>query len=267
MAEANCTKKELEELLRSIDIAGKTSLNTGSWAHVRSDEVTLPLRARDIPHFDFWINFNRFVPDHEGLDFSVYRNTFGETVIGLPFSTPVYAIADGVIGKNFRVKVMEGVVDPYDHDQDALYVVHGEDHDTRRRLITGYVHVTPSVKEGEFVRKGQKIGSFYYHTSSKTLNFGGLTHLHLGLWSLGEELFSEDPELIFPGLMKFTTVPQRDYPFTVLEEGDQPRLRIANFTRLMHAKRGYSFEGVREDFEAPLPTYSFLRRIKELWSS
>ncbi|KHO51895.1 MAG: hypothetical protein QT08_C0018G0007 [archaeon GW2011_AR17] len=250
MAQANCTKVELEELLRSIDITGKTSLKTGSWAHVGSDSVALPLRARDIPHFGFWINFNRFAPDHEGLDFSVYRNTFGETIIGLPFSTPVYAIADGVIAKNFRVKVMEDVVDPYDHDKDALYVVHGEDSGTRRRLVAGYVHVTPLVKEGEFVRKGQKIGSFYYYQSSKTLNFGRLTHLHLGLWSLGEELFAEDPELVFPGLMKLITVPQRDYPFTILEESEQPHLRVANFTRLMHAKKAYGFEGIREDFEA-----------------
>src|SRR3989344_8230724 len=142
MAEANCTKPELERLLHSIDITGMASLSKGSWSEVTRDEVVLPLRARDIPHFDFWINFNRFASDHHGLDFAVYRNTFGETVIGLPFSTPVYAIADGVIGKNFRVKVMEGVIDPYDHQQDALYVVHGEDLETRKRLIAGYVHVT-----------------------------------------------------------------------------------------------------------------------------
>jgi len=267
MVQANCTKIELEDLLRSLDVAGKVSLQVGSWSEVTREEVTVPLRVRDVPHFDFWINFNRFASDHHGLDFAVYRNTFGETVIGLPFSTPVHAIADGIIGKNFHVKVMEGVIDPYDHQQDALYIVHGEDLETRKRLIAGYVHVTPSVKEGQFVRKGQKIGSFYYDQASISLNRGQLTHLHLGLWSLGTELSPEDPELVFAGLMKLTTFPQRDFPFSIAEEREEGRLRVANFTRLIHAKKPYIFEGIRrDDFEAPLPTYSLFRRMKELWN-
>ena len=147
-------------------------------------------------------------------------------------------------------------------------MVHGEDLETRKRLIAGYVHVTPSVKEGQFVRKGQKIGSFFYHQSSITINLGVLTHLHLGLWSLGEELSPEDPELVFPDLMKLTTSPQRDYPFSIVEEREEARLRVANFTRLLHAKEAYSFEDIRrDDFEAPLPTYSFFRRMKELYTS
>ena len=150
-------------------------LQGSSWQSISNIiEFSEPIKPRSIPHFSQWIRWNGYAEDHHGLDISAYVNSFGEGVLGLPPRTPVYSLLDGIVISIERMKVMEEVVDPYDHYQDTIIVAHGH-HERKPSLLGIYGHVSPTVKEGDCVKKGQKIGKLYADLSN--FDAGRLVHL------------------------------------------------------------------------------------------
>lgn len=232
-----------------------------SWGFVGQIEAHLPIHSLDIPHFVEWINFNRFADDHRGLDLAAYVNKFGEAVLGLPERTAVHAVADGIVIGIERHQVMEGVVDPYDHYFDTLVVAHGKSpkDKTTPSLLGIYAHVTSTVKEGQYVSKGQKIGKLYADLGN--FNRGRLVHLHFGLANYDGGLNYENPEILFPNLMRLTAHPQRHPQFTIVGQ-ESTDIRIANFRTLQYGDAELGIKKA-DTFSAPPPTYSLLQRIKE----
>ena len=242
--------------IRSITLDDRIKLESEKWlAEQGKIEAHLPIDSLDIPHFVEWINFNRFADDHRGLDLAAYVNRFGEAVLGLPERTAVHAVADGV------VVAIEGVVDPYDHYFDTLVIAHGKSpkEKTKPSILGIYAHVIPTVKEGQYVSKGQKIGKLYADLNN--FNRGRLVHLHFGLANYNGSLNYENPEILFPDLMRLTANPQRHPQFIIIGQ-ENTDLRIANFHTLQY---GDAALGIKkgDTFSAPPPTYSLLQRLKE----
>lgn len=255
--------KKIEE--NSLD--GRVTLESDQWESVRDKGFFLPIDERAIPHFVGWVNFNRFASDHKGLDLAAYVNKFGEAVLGLPPRIGVYAVADGKVLAIERRKVMSGVVDPHDHYFDTVVIAHGRSsvERTRPSLLGIYAHMTPTVKEGQYVSKGQKIGKLYADLG--TFNRGRLVHLHFALARCNDELDYEklnyeNPEILFPDLMKLTTSPQREPQFEIVGQEGRTNLRLANFPVLQY---GETVLGVKpaDEFRAQPPTYSLIERVRE----
>ena len=214
--------------------------------------------------FTGWVNWNGYAVDHKGVDFAVYLNSFGECVLGLPPRIPIHAIQDGVVVSIERKRVMERVVDPYDHYFDTVIVAHNKyDGDKEKpNLLAVYAHVDPKVREGDFIRKGQRIARL--HADLSPFNAGRLVHLHFGLSTYDEQFNFENPEPFFLGINELIAQPQREPQFQILQLEQITDVRLANFSTLYY---GYADieRGVRNrEFSAPRPTYSLRRRIKEL---
>ena len=254
----------LIEKIKNITLDDRITLESNRWDFIRDEiDVFFPINSRNIPHFVEWINFNRFADDHEGLDLAAYVNKFGEAVLGLPQRTAIHAVVDGVVVSIERYKVMDGVVDPYDHYLDTVVLAHGKSpkDKTTPGLLGIYAHVTPTVKEGQYVAKGQKIGRLYADRGN--FNAGRLVHLHFGLANYDGNFNYENPELLFPNLMKLTANPQKNPGFNIMGQEKRTHVRLANFPTLRYGET-IMFKKPADTFSAPPPTYSIRERLKEL---
>lgn len=272
------------EYLFKTPINGRIELETNSWKSI-ADVVNCasPINPKDLPHFSAWINFNGFAPDHFGKDFAVYMNKWNESVLGLPGNTNVHSILDGVVLYIDKVKVMEGVVNPYDDYLESIVVAHGVSANGSPSIIALYAHANSKVKVGDFVQKGQRIAKLH-EDHGGPWNKGRLVHLHLGLANYdGQTLNYENPDFVFGNLMHLTAEPQRETSFSIKETGEHANVRLANFGTLSYQsgpnKRGespnrlleYMIDGgtlpkPNDKFGAPKPTYKLIERVRELLS-
>ena len=103
------------EYLFKTPVDGRIQLEANNWESIADTVNSMsPINIRDLPHFSEWINYNGFVSDHQGIDFAAYMNKWEESVLGLPGNTGVHSILDGVVLHVSKIKVMEGVVNPYE---------------------------------------------------------------------------------------------------------------------------------------------------------
>lgn len=149
------------------------------------------VKEAEIPNFERWLFLNGFRdPDkgHDAFDFSAYKTTKGETMLGLPPNTNVYAPLPGKIRRSsFWLHAQQKKTD-WDLYQATVAIAHN----ARDTLATEVCHVIPCVKPGDYVRQGQKIG--VVHSSPGEIE-GMLTHVHVSM----EELYPGSAKAMTPG--------------------------------------------------------------------
>lgn len=184
-------------------------------------DISLPILERDIPDFKQWINWSGwkgYSPFHTAYDFAAYLDNKGECVLGLEENTPIRAVADGYISK---IRNWINIICPY---YNVLSIKFLEDDN----YSAHYLHIKPSVKKGQMVKRGDVIGKLYKDEEN---NQGRLVHLHFELVdSKKREIPIED---IYPSLKYPRAVPQGDKRFKLLGFEKQPKIKIANFRRLL----------------------------------
>jgi murein DD-endopeptidase MepM/ murein hydrolase activator NlpD len=195
-------------------------------------DMSLPISGGDLPHFKAWVNgygffFGRDNPDgHDGFDFGAYVRTDGVVVVGLPETTPVRAVADGVVNEIYGRNVWGGYAC-------SIRLEHGSDEHNRS---SGYTHVVPTVSERMAVQKGDVIGTLHKDPGQDT---GRLVHLHLSLIDgfQGDGVASyvdmvHDPGLIDPSIYDNTVEPQGWKPFDPSQVVGATALELAHFSEV-----------------------------------
>jgi len=82
--------------------------NTKLW--MPNLNLRVPVNGADIKGFKQWINLKGFSPEHPSYDFVAYVKEDGEVVVGLPNSTQVIAVADGIVKEIDYVSMTPSVV-------------------------------------------------------------------------------------------------------------------------------------------------------------
>ncbi|NTV23474.1 MAG: M23 family metallopeptidase [Nanoarchaeota archaeon] len=191
--------------------------NASEWS--ANLDVEMPIRERDIPGFEKWINWNSYNPNldrdgemiHNGYDFAAYYNSQGECVLGLPAETVVRAIADGVASISTCAHPEEQVRDFYR----TMILKHND-----AGLASGYAHIIPLVEEGQIVKKGDPILKLYKSPGSE---WGRIVHLHFylgkipfdGLPNVNDLIECVDPCSVFGQFSCLDANPQNAQIFEV----------------------------------------------------
>ena len=217
------TKSDILEILRRDKIKSDTAIWTSNL------EVCLPINGNEIRGFKQWVNwggftmkmsllsklniFSRSLSGHDGFDFADYINVNNECVLGLPAETNVRTIADGIID---AVQYHGGYFD-------SIRIDHKGD-----KLFSEYHHVTPLVKIGDRMRKGDIIAKLYKDPGNEE---GRLVHLHFALVQDIRDLV--DPAYIFPEITELVASPERKTKgFKIRGLKYKPNIVIANFKKL-----------------------------------
>ncbi len=197
-------------------------------------DAVLPIDGGDLPGFRVWVNSNGFLLDretgngHNGFDFGAYLREDGIIVVGLPESTPVRAVADGVV----RQVLLNGLTGgPYGC---TVNVEHGSDDSG---MFSGYTHIDPTIEAGAAVQKGDQLGTLYKDPGEHD---GRLVHLHMSLvdgWGThgtsimggGMPLRLQDTGLIDPSIYEHTVAEQGFAPFDFSEVSGAIGIEVANF--------------------------------------
>ncbi|MDE1828464.1 MAG: M23 family metallopeptidase [Candidatus Micrarchaeota archaeon] len=196
-------------------------------------DVSSPIRGEEIEGFSRWIDWNGFGVKHEygihrAFDFSAYLSKDGKSVLGLPRETKVRAIADG---KVVQVNDLNGdyftLVHIQHNKMDHTYVAGG--------MLSTYCHVTPLVKAGQKVRRGQVIATLHKDPGNIS---GRLVHLHFELSDAVSNSSNNpshrrrDPLTILPSINELKAIPPASLEFEIKGLKRQPEIEIANFKKL-----------------------------------
>lgn len=184
------------------------------------DEIHPLILTEEIENFSEWLFLRGYkTPDplHHAFDFSAYKTTDNKKILGLPERTKIYSPLEGVV--DFALKelnAMKGLVRNIEIEKYLSYIsiVHCEG-----TLQTLLQHVTPFVKRGDCVKKGQVIGEIY-HSLGKV---GLLPHAHA--------------ELIYPVQINEEIIKRRANPLEIF----YPNKKIETLT-LPHTGIFYKYE-------------------------
>jgi len=203
-------------------------------------DVTMPINGSDLPDFREWVNWNGWNESsskanphpHTAHDFAAYLTQKGDCILGLPENTPIRAIADGIVHSVHLNLPWRGK-----RYNNYLVVEHDE---PGSGLISFYLHIELFVQVATPVRKGQVIGKLYKDEGDE---LGKLVHLHFELghgcntyidFESGEDSITYiDPTKIFPDIRRNRAEPQGSLKFKIQGLSTQPKIRIANFNRLV----------------------------------
>lgn len=163
-----------------------------------------PVDTKKVAGFKCWLNINGFDPRfHDGFDLAAYQRQDGALQMGLPPSTPIHAMFDGVVES-----VKCGGPQDYNGYVKIIHTYNSQK-SWEPFLFAIYAHVIPhDLNQNDFVRKGQLIGylmptdeSFFplhYHLHLTTSAGNGSYHPD-GLFSGRPHVCDTDPvEILFP---------------------------------------------------------------------
>jgi hypothetical protein len=191
---------------------GEISAGARFWRPFRG--LVLPIETQDLPHFRAWIEWSGYGTQffkawHPGYDFAAYMTDAAEEdpwTLGLPEGIDVRAVAGG--------RVLQ-VWDYYRKQHESDYSTNVTIAHSRSGggLSSRYIHLKPSVKAGQLVEAGEKIGEVCgpYGKIRRLCP----VHLHLDLYHADDN--RADPAEVFDGLSDFRAVPQRKMRFKVEE--------------------------------------------------
>lgn len=143
------------------DVENISPQSFSKWETVNLVRVNFPIPIGQIPDFQQWINWNGFgrgKQGHKGFDFAAFYNG-SKAILGLP-PIEIQAILPGTVEETFAMGYQGRI--GINHEKGGNW------------LGAHYVHIIPHVQKGQYVERGQTIGTLYSGEQ-------GLTHLHLTL--------------------------------------------------------------------------------------
>src|SRR3989338_3510075 len=143
-----------KELKNPVNLKEDLSEQTTLWA--ANLNLILPIDEKEISNFKEWVNWSGwkgYSPNHNAYDFAAYLTNDGDCILGLPQETSVYAIADGLVAQ-----VSSGLAGNSVPYATFINIEHARQ---GNGLFSSYHHVVPLVKQGTYVKKGDKIASLY----------------------------------------------------------------------------------------------------------
>lgn len=205
-----------------------------------------PINTEDILGFKAWINWHGYsytpgaLSAHPAFDFSAYLREDNSAVIGLPEDLEIHAVADGIVdfsGTEYDIP---------DYYRGCVVLAHGDRWEDTLRST--YYHITPKVKSGDVIKKGDTIGTLYKAPGNER---GPLVHLHFELldtWEKSAERWKgilcrwvglegmfmryRDPiEMFGDTIGKYTAMPEHELDFKV-QGLDLKGIEIAHFKEL-----------------------------------
>lgn len=142
-----------------------------------NQDVHPVILTSEIEDFDDWLFLRGFrYPDpyHDAFDFSAYKTKDGRKILGLPNGIKVYSPLDGIV-EMATTEYMWGA----DYTKSNVMKFGGSvtiSHNVDFTMGTRLAHLTPTVKPGDYINRGQVVGIIH---SSLDIDEGLLTHLHV----------------------------------------------------------------------------------------